>query len=52
MSRVLVIERSTRQRNSVSRLLTAELSSHWNAAHPAHRFQVSDLARAPLPPLD
>lgn len=52
MSQVLVIESSARQQDSVSRALTAQFITQWQAAHPADHIQVRDLARDPVPHLD
>ncbi|OEC36194.1 FMN-dependent NADH-azoreductase [Pseudomonas cuatrocienegasensis] len=52
MSQVLVIESSARTQGSVSRQLTGEFISHWQAAHPADTVTVRDLARDPVPHLD
>lgn len=52
MSRVLVIESSARQQGSVSRELTQQFIANWQAAHPADRIQVRDLAAEPVPHLD
>ena len=52
MSRVLVIESSARQQGSVSRELTQQLITNWQAAHPADQIQVRDLAAEPVPHLD
>ena len=52
MSRVLVIESSARQQDSVSRQLTADFVTQWQAAHPQDQVQVRDLAKQPVPHLD
>jgi FMN-dependent NADH-azoreductase len=52
MSRVLIIESSARQQNSVSRQLTQTFISQWKAAHPADQITVRDLALNPVPHLD
>lgn len=52
MSRVLVIESSARQQGSVSRDLTQQFITTWQAAHPADQVQVRDLAIDPVPHLD
>ncbi|MEG5264031.1 FMN-dependent NADH-azoreductase [Pseudomonas sp. JDS28PS106] len=52
MSRVLIIESSARQQDSVSRQLTQEFISQWKAAHPADEITVRDLATRPVPHLD
>jgi FMN-dependent NADH-azoreductase len=52
MSRVLVIESSARQQGSVSRDLTQQFITTWQAAHPADQVQVRDLATDPVPHLD
>ena len=44
MSRVLIIESSARQQDSVSRQLTQTFISQWKAAHPADQITVRDLA--------
>ena len=49
MSRVLIIESSARQQGSVSRQLTEQFISQWQAANPADQIQVRDLARDPCP---
>jgi FMN-dependent NADH-azoreductase len=52
MSRVLIIESSARQQDSVSRQLTQTFISQWQAAHPADQITVRDLAVNPVPHLD
>ncbi len=52
MSRVLIIESSARQQDSVSRRLTQTFISQWQAAHPGDEVTVRDLARQPVPHLD
>ncbi|NBA97813.1 FMN-dependent NADH-azoreductase [Pseudomonas sp. R5(2019)] len=52
MSRVLIIESSARQQDSVSRQLTQRFISQWKAAHPADTITVRDLAVNPVPHLD
>ena len=52
MSNVLIIESSARQQDSFSRQLTRQFISQWQAAHPADRVTVRDLARNPVPHLD
>lgn len=52
MSKVLVIESSARQSGSVSRQLTAQFISQWQAAHPQDCVQLRDLAAEPVPHLD
>ena len=52
MSNVLIIESSVRQQDSFSRQLTRQFISQWQAAHPADRVAVRDLARNPVPHLD
>ena len=52
MSRVLIIESSARQQDSVSRQLTQTFISQWKAAHPADDISVRDLAINPVPHLD
>jgi FMN-dependent NADH-azoreductase len=47
MSRVLIIESSARQQDSISRQLTQQFISQWQAAHPADQITVRDLARQP-----
>lgn len=49
MSRVLIIESSARQQDSVSRQLTQTFISQWKAAHPADEISVRDLAINPVP---
>jgi FMN-dependent NADH-azoreductase len=52
MSRVLIIESSARQQDSVSRQLTQTFIAQWQAAHPADQITVRDLATQPVPHLD
>ncbi len=52
MSNVLIIESSARQTDSISRQLTRQFISQWQAAHPADRITVRDVAREPVPHLD
>ena len=52
MSRVLIIESSARQRDSISRQLTQQFISQWQAAHPADQVTLRDLALNPVPHLD
>ncbi|QZI69197.1 FMN-dependent NADH-azoreductase [Pseudomonas protegens] len=52
MSRVLIIESSARQQDSVSRQLTQTFIQQWQAAHPGDSITVRDLARSPVPHLD
>lgn len=52
MSRVLIIESSARQQDSVSRQLTRDFVEQWQAAHPADAIGVRDLAVNPVPHLD
>ena len=52
MSRVLVIESSARQQDSISRQLTRDFVSQWQAAHPADQVTLRDLAVNPVPHLD
>lgn len=52
MSRVLIIESSARQQDSVSRQLTQQFIGQWQAAHPADQMTVRDLAINPVPHLD
>ncbi|MDD1967449.1 FMN-dependent NADH-azoreductase [Pseudomonas putida] len=52
MSRVLVIESSARQQDSVSRQLTQQFISQWRGAHPADEITVRDLAVKQVPHLD
>jgi len=52
MSKVLIIESSARQQDSVSRQLTQTFISQWKAAHPADQITVRDLAINPVPHLD
>ncbi|MCQ6260181.1 FMN-dependent NADH-azoreductase [Pseudomonas sp. Q11] len=52
MSRVLIIESSARQQDSVSRQLTQTFINQWKAAHPADEINVRDLAIDPVPHLD
>jgi FMN-dependent NADH-azoreductase len=52
MSRVLIIESSARQQDSVSRQLTQTFISQWQTAHPDDQITVRDLAVNPVPHLD
>ncbi|MHC2145155.1 FMN-dependent NADH-azoreductase [Pseudomonas sp. 210_17 TE3656] len=52
MSRVLVIESSARQQGSISRQLTSDFVSQWQAAHPGDQVTLRDLALNPVPHLD
>ncbi|MNS73519.1 FMN-dependent NADH-azoreductase [compost metagenome] len=52
MSRVLVIESSARQQGSISRQLTSDFVSQWQAAHPGDQVTLRDLAVNPVPHLD
>ena len=52
MSNVLIIESSARQQDSISRQLTRQFISQWQAAHPADQISVRDVALNPLPHLD
>ena len=52
MSRVLIIESSARQQDSVSRQLTQTFISQWKAAHPDDQITVRDVAVNPVPHLD
>ncbi|PZW94347.1 FMN-dependent NADH-azoreductase [Pseudomonas sp. 478] len=52
MSRVLIIESSARQQDSVSRQLTQTFISQWQTAHPNDHITVRDLAANPVPHLD
>ena len=52
MSRVLIIESSARQQDSVSRQLTQTFINQWKMAHPADQITVRDLAVKPVPHLD
>lgn len=52
MSRVLIIESSARQQDSVSRQLTQSFIQQWQVAHPGDSIMVRDLARHPVPHLD
>ncbi|MDD2050207.1 FMN-dependent NADH-azoreductase [Pseudomonas putida] len=52
MSRVLVIESSARQQGSISRELTSDFVSQWQAAHPGDQVTLRDLAVNPVPHLD
>lgn len=52
MSNVLIIESSARQQDSISRQLTQQFISQWQAAHPADRITVRDVALNPVPHLD
>jgi len=52
MSRVLIIESSARQQDSVSRQLTRDFVERWQSAHPNDQITLRDLANAPVPHLD
>ena len=52
MSNVLIIESSARQQGSFSRQLTQQFISQWQAAHPADKVTLRDLALNPVPHLD
>ncbi|GGU80353.1 FMN-dependent NADH-azoreductase 3 [Pseudomonas laurentiana] len=52
MSRVLIIESSARQHDSVSRQLTRDFIAQWQSAHPTDAITVRDLAANPVPHLD
>ena len=52
MSRVLIIESSARQQDSVSRQLTQTFINQWKTAHPNDQITVRDLAVNPVPHLD
>ena len=52
MSRVLIIESSARQQDSVSRQLTQAFIEQWQATHPQDILTVRDVAAHPLPHLD
>ncbi len=52
MSRVLIIESSARQQDSVSRQLTQTFINQWKSAHPNDQITVRDLASNPVPHLD
>ncbi|MFD2643223.1 FMN-dependent NADH-azoreductase [Pseudomonas japonica] len=52
MSRVLIIESSARQQDSISRQLTRDFVSQWQAANPADSITLRDLALNPVPHLD
>ncbi|HWT70398.1 MAG TPA: FMN-dependent NADH-azoreductase [Pseudomonas sp.] len=52
MSRVLIIESSARQQDSISRQLTQTFITQWKAAHPKDEITVRDLALDPVPHLD
>ncbi|VVO69761.1 FMN-dependent NADH-azoreductase [Pseudomonas fluorescens] len=52
MSRVLIIESSARQQDSVSRQLTQTFINQWKTAHPGDQITVRDLAVSPVPHLD
>ena len=49
MSRVLIIESSALQQDSVSRQLTRDFIQQWQAAHPSDEISVRDLAVTPVP---
>ncbi|MDD2060894.1 FMN-dependent NADH-azoreductase [Pseudomonas sp. GD03860] len=52
MSRVLVIESSARQQDSISRQLTRDFVSQWQAVNPTDSITLRDLAVNPVPHLD
>jgi FMN-dependent NADH-azoreductase len=52
MSNVLIIESSARQQDSISRQLTQQFISQWQAAHPTDQITVRDVALNPVPHLD
>lgn len=52
MSNVLIIESSARQQDSISRQLTQQFISQWQAAYPADQITVRDVALNPVPHLD
>ncbi|MDD0977666.1 FMN-dependent NADH-azoreductase [Pseudomonas fontis] len=52
MSRVLIIESSARQQDSISRQLTRDFAAQWQAANPADTLTQRDLAVNPVPHLD
>ncbi|MFJ4141651.1 FMN-dependent NADH-azoreductase [Pseudomonas sp. NPDC089734] len=52
MSRVLIIESSARQQDSVSRQLTQQFISQWKTSHPGDEITVRDLGTDPVPHLD
>jgi FMN-dependent NADH-azoreductase len=52
MSRVLIIESSARQQDSVSRQLTQQFMGQWQSAHPDDQLSVRDLGTNPVPHLD
>lgn len=52
MSRVLVIESSARQQDSISRQLTRDFVNQWQTTHPADQITLRDLAVNPVPHLD
>ena len=52
MSNVLIIESSARQQDSISRQLTQQFISQWQAVHPADQITVRDVALNPVPHLD
>lgn len=52
MSRVLIIESSARQQDSVSRQLTRDFVNQWQAANPGDSVTLRDLAVNPVPHLD
>ena len=52
MSHVLIIESSARQQDSISRQLTRQFISQWQAVHPGDQITVRDLASEPVPHLD
>lgn len=52
MSRVLIIESSARQHDSISRQLTRDFIAQWQSAHPTDAITLRDLAANPVPHLD
>lgn len=52
MSRVLIVESSARQQDSVSRQLTRQFIEQWRVAHPSDEISVRDLAVEQIPHLD
>lgn len=52
MSNVLIIKSSARQQDSISRQLTQQFISQWQAAHPEDRITMRDVALNPVPHLD
>jgi len=52
MARVLIIESSARQQDSVSRQLTRQFVEQWRGVHPDDQITVRDLGSDPVPHMD